>query len=66
MKFIKLAWSFLFLVTSPMVAYTETFIKAKLMPVAANKTFVIANPPSHGIIKHAAVTSPNAISIEFL
>lgn len=65
MKFMKLACSFLSAVIIPIVAYTETLIKAKEVPVTANKTLVIAKLPSEGMSKHAPVTRANAVSIAF-
>ena len=66
MKFMKLAWSFLLSVTKPIVAKTDTFIKAKLAPTAANSNFVVPNPGKVAITSHAKVTKANADNMDFL
>ena len=65
-KFMKLAWSFLLDVTRPMVAKTETLIRANPAPVIANKTFVIAKPPIKGIKRQPMITNNNASSMDLL
>ncbi|GAC1385203.1 MAG: hypothetical protein NVSMB45_13690 [Ginsengibacter sp.] len=62
----KLAWSFFVFVTKPIVAYTETFINAKLAPTTAKRTLVIAKPAIFGINKQAIVTIASASNIDFL
>jgi hypothetical protein len=65
-KLMKLKCSFLLAVTNPIVANTETFINAKLIPTVANNSLVIRKEGTEGIITHITVTSPSAIQHCFL
>ena len=58
--------SFSFLVISPMVPNTETFINAKHTPVIMNNSFIAMKVPTDGIIKHVIVINPSDSSIDFL